>query len=58
MDIGNRSMNPICHKVEAKVAVVSLANSSMAAALRSLLLAMHGAVAQVHGAATYRALGR
>ncbi|WP_448177397.1 hypothetical protein, partial [Pseudomonas putida] len=33
----NRSMNPTYHKVEAKVTVASLANSSMAAALRSLL---------------------
>lgn len=41
----NRSMNPIYRKVEAKVTVASLANSSMAAALRSLLLTTHGAVA-------------
>lgn len=54
----NRSMNPTYHKVEAKVTVESVANSSMAAALRSLLQTTHGAVAQVRGAATYRALGR
>ena len=54
----NRSMNPTHRKVEAKVTVASLANSSMAAALRSLLLTTHAAVAQVRGAATYRALGR
>ena len=55
---GNRSMNPTYHKVEAKVTVASLANSSMAAALRSLLPMRRAAVAPGRGAATYRALGR
>lgn len=54
----NRSMNPTYHKVEAKVTVASLANSSMAAALRSLLSMRRAAVAPGRGAATYRALGR
>lgn len=54
----NRSMNPTYHKVEAKVTVASLANSSMAAALRSLLPMRRAAVAPGRGAATYRALGR
>lgn len=56
--LGNRSMNPTYQKVEAKVTVASLANSSMAAALRSLLPMRRAAVAPGRGAATYRALGR
>ena len=53
-----RSINPTCPTVGQRFIVASLASSSTAAELRSLLLTRRAAVAQVHGAATYKALGR
>lgn|GEM_PF-5637376 len=53
-----RSINPTYPALGERVTVASLANSSTAAALRSPLPTAHGVIAQVLGAATYRAPGR
>lgn len=53
-----RSMNPTYREIGPWFTVASLASSSTAAALRSLLPTRHAATAQVRGAATYKALGR